>query len=153
MKTVWRILGLVFGYLTWPLVWLVIRFTTRTRVLVVCGQDVLLLQPWLSVGSWIFPGGGRHRNEPPVQAALRELQEETGIIASSTDLRQLGKMKQTKGLAHAFYGFTLQLPEKPHLKLQAVEILDARWAPVTDLSNIRTQQHVALLLDAWQKQR
>lgn len=153
MNRLWVAIGRIGGYVTWIPVWLVIRFTTRTRVIVVCGDEVLVLQGWLSTGKWAFPGGGMHRNEQPSSAAARELKEETGIVVKNTELRPLGMMKQIKGQAHNFHGFYVELPAKPRLQLQKIEITQAKWYVLNSLQNLPSEQHVQMLLDAWQKQR
>jgi 8-oxo-dGTP pyrophosphatase MutT (NUDIX family) len=153
MKQLWRLIGRIGGYVLWLPMWAVIRFTTRTRVLVVCGEEIVLVQGWLSTGSWLVPGGGLHRHEPPAQAALRELQEEIGITFDEDQLIPLGVMRQSKGLAHTFHGFAVRVHTKPTLSLQASEIVAARWVKLGDVSQLRTQQHVSLLLTAWQRRR
>jgi 8-oxo-dGTP pyrophosphatase MutT (NUDIX family) len=37
-------------------------------------------------GTWITPGGGVENGETIIQAALRELKEETGLVAGRTEL-------------------------------------------------------------------
>ena len=55
-------------------------------------NQVLLIQrknePCL--GQWAFPGGFMNIDEPAEAAAVRELQEETGITLSETDIFQVG---------------------------------------------------------------
>lgn len=153
MKTVWKIIGRLGGWVLWLPVWVVIRFTTRTRVLVICQDEVLVLQGWLSTGRWSFPGGGKHRNEAPIDAVKRELQEETGIVAKDAQLTSLGLKKKSKGQPYDYYAFALELAEKPELHLQKIEIMGARWLPTNQLEIISTEPHVRLLLDTWRKQR
>ena len=52
------------------------------------GEDVLLIQRKYPpmVGYWGLPGGFVERDEDPLDAVLRELKEETGLIGSNPEL-------------------------------------------------------------------
>ena len=71
------------------------RFTLIPRVLVIAtsGDDVLLLQrakhKKLWPGLYNAPGGHVEQGETPVEAAARELDEETGLHADALALRGL----------------------------------------------------------------
>ena len=145
--------GLILGYVLWVPIYCIIRFTTRTRVLVVCDGEILLLQSWLYSGYWGCPGGGIKRGELPVQTILRELREETGIVVKQKDLKSLGWMKQAGRQAHTFYGFILKLDTKPRVTIQTSAITDAKWFEPDNIEKLSTDNHVQTLLAAWQKQR
>ena len=59
------------------------------------GEKVLLLKRKDNVpycGKWGFPGGGAEKGETPVEAAIRETAEETGIKVLPEDLVFLDKV-------------------------------------------------------------
>jgi len=72
------------------------RSVTRVAAYALCTDAGRLLLcriapgPWTAVGRWTLPGGGIDFGEPPRDAALRELTEETGFVG------------EVKGLAEAF---------------------------------------------------
>ena len=153
MRAVWKVIGRIGGYILWIPIYIVMPFTTRTKVLVICEGEILLVQGWLGTNSWSSPGGGLHKNEIPAAGALREVQEETGIVIKKTELKPLGPMKQTRGIICKFYGYYVELQSKPELRLQKLEIVEAKWIKPASLHEVSAQQHVQLLLDAWRKQR
>lgn len=153
MKKLWILLGRLAGYLSWPLVWVVIRFTMRSKLLLVCEGQILLLKGWLGVGQWGLLGGGLHTGEDPADGAIRETKEEIGIVVRKTHMQNLGTFRQSRGLAHTFHGFVIELPKKPGLNLRWNEITEARWVQPSELANLHVEQHVQLMVDAWQASR
>lgn len=70
------------------------------------GGKVLLLRrgptdPWMP-GRWNFPGGKIDPGECPVEAAVREVQEEGGFPIRSSDLRWLFAYHRPSGITHIF---------------------------------------------------
>ena len=75
----------------------VVRHFTATAFVVHEGSVAL---HWHSkIGAWLPPGGHIEENEDPVQAVLREVQEETGIIVETVpiaDLLNVGCQEQVE---------------------------------------------------------
>jgi 8-oxo-dGTP diphosphatase len=63
------------------------------------GTDVLLMEP-AGGGPWELPGGHPEFDEEPLDAATRELGEETGVEAGTDDLALLSAVHSTHGERH-----------------------------------------------------
>lgn len=59
--------------------------TIGTRTLVLRGNEVLLVRHTYAPG-WLLPGGGVERGETVYEAAMREVREETAVIAEEEPL-------------------------------------------------------------------
>jgi putative (di)nucleoside polyphosphate hydrolase len=60
-------------------------------ILILTGQRELLLCHVTGQDHWDLPKGGAHDDESPLQAALRETREETGLELAAEQLRELGR--------------------------------------------------------------
>lgn len=56
--------------------------TLGTRTVVIDGQDRVLMVRHTYAPGWLLPGGGVERGETIFAAAVRELREEAGIVAT-----------------------------------------------------------------------
>lgn len=134
-----RYIGLIIGrttfWLTLPMLRVYLRLQQRTRVLVRHGEHVLVVRPWLSAGKWILPGGGIHRNEAPVAAALREVREETGVVLAAEQLQYGGQhlAHEEAGLRFVYHLFIVDVTEGMSLVAQRYEISDVAWVHHTAL--------------------
>jgi 8-oxo-dGTP pyrophosphatase MutT (NUDIX family) len=142
MRKLWIFLGRIAGYMSWPLVWIVIRRTTRTRILLNSGDKILVTKGWLSTGKWSLPGGGMHRGEKPAEAVLRELREETNIELTETQLKYQGAKKQTNGLPFRYHLFSASASQELDFKKQRFEIVDVQWLDRRELLKKSVEQHV-----------
>ena len=125
--------GNIIFWLAWPALWIYLRIGKRTRLLLICGDEFLVLKGWLGPGDWILPGGGLHRHEDPESGLLRELREETGIrLQKGTVKFAYTATQSSHGLKFTYNCFTAVLPSKPKVKIQAAEIADYAWQPVVN---------------------
>ncbi len=153
MSTTRRRIAFAAAIMIWPLVWLIIRFTLRVRILIIVDNEILLVKNLFGVNVWTLPGGGIKRGEDPLTAARRELKEEVSLDAPTNKFKHLGVFRQTKAHRFKFHGYALELAKKPKIWPATHEIAKAEWFKISDLKTMNVRQHVGLLVDAWRKQR
>lgn len=86
-------------------------------------------------GCWEYTGGSVMKGETPIQGALRELREETGIAVSAQDLHPVyvDTWPETAGMGagssiyHSFVTFFA--PSKQTIRLQEGETVDYKLLP------------------------
>lgn len=152
MRMLWVFTGRIAYWLSWPLLFVYLQRSERTRVLVACDDEVLLVRGWLGNGRWGLPGGGLHRNELPLAGAMRELREETGIEVSAADLQFLFSRNSVRrhGLSFRIHAYALVLANKPRLSKQKLEITHAKWLAKNELSeHLKTEEEVQTVLEAF----
>jgi 8-oxo-dGTP pyrophosphatase MutT (NUDIX family) len=152
MKKLWQILGVTAYWLTVPGIWLVLRKTIRTRLLVRSGDHIIVVKPWLGNGKWCLPGGGVHKNEPTLTAVIRETREEVGItIDSQVCISHGTRPYRQNGLSFNYELFTTDLDAQVPIKKQVLEIFDAQWVAVSSLSDQNANQDVLVALQKSRK--
>lgn len=146
----WTRIGRLTFWAAWPLLWIYLRRGERTRVLIVSEGQALVVKGWLGSGKWVLPGGGLHSNESPIDGALRELYEETGLRLLPEDLQEGGQDTSTdSGLAFKFHAFYAQLPKPSLLKHWSFEILEIAWVPLEQLTPATAENSTAKLATRW----
>jgi ADP-ribose pyrophosphatase YjhB (NUDIX family) len=114
MKRLQQISGQVAFWLSWPLLFFYLRIGSRTRVVVVHGNEVLVVHNWHGDGKWSFPGGGLKRGEDPKHGAAREVMEETGVVVKPEKLQTILKgISKQRGLSYKYECFWTQVSTKP----------------------------------------
>lgn len=130
------IIGRIAFWLGWPLWFLVLRGSERSRVLLIANDRILLTRGTLSGGKWSLPGGGIHHGENATLGACREIYEELGIVLSADQLRELAsEPTRNSGIAYQAHILIADLDDcvQPMLSL---EVAEARWVPLTEVRNM-----------------
>lgn len=109
-------------------------------------------------GKWTTPGGHLHSGESPVDGAVRELAEESGIIVTADKLKPMGSVTNVKGVR--IHTFRLDVPKMitPTTKRDPDKEIEVwEWVPFESgrlpahiLSNLHAQPNAivaALRLD------
>jgi 8-oxo-dGTP pyrophosphatase MutT (NUDIX family) len=134
------------------------RETARILLNNPAGQFFLLLTHFdPEVGlppRWITPGGGIDDGETPIEAAVRELREETGILVSQEALGEklgeiAGRWDWGDGVNHHtyrdhFYKLTVddfELDDSGWTEDERRDVLDYRWWSLAEL--IETGEQIA----------
>lgn len=148
MRPVLRGLGIAAFWGAWPFWYFYFRANNRrSRVLVVAGDEFLLLRDWIGRGRWGLPGGGADKDESMAASAVRELYEEARIETAESALRYLGKRRNKHaGLKYNAEYFVLELVQKPVVKPLWHEISDARWVTVQDVRSMSVNEDVTYVL-------
>lgn len=129
--------GRVAFWVAWPALWVYFRLSERTRILLHCGPDILVVRSHFGNGKWGLPGGGLHRGEAPLAGALRELREETGIELPASKVKPLlSNIYRDRGFRFPCHYFVAELPAKPSTTRQKFEVNDLAWLPPRELTKI-----------------
>ncbi len=104
---------------------------------------VLVHRP--SYDDWSFPKGKLEGDEEELEAALREVEEETGLAAEPTD--DLGAITYVDGRGRPkVVRYWLMKPADGAEPTAQNEVDDARWVPVAEAGSMLTYLHDRALL-------
>lgn len=121
--------GRLAYWLGWPALYIYTLGSERTRIVIACGENVLVVKGWLGDGKWNLPGGGMHKGEQPVQSLLREVLEETQLRLTGEQVTFIRLCHYKNGFRYVFHLFRAELSDMPKPICQPYEIADAQWLP------------------------
>lgn len=108
------------------------------------------------VGYWALPGGHLDANETAAEAALRELQEETGLTGSSPRLIGIfddPNRHPRQSVAIAYAVTVPYVPDgDPQTTAQPGEVQEIMWASLTTLDDLHIAFDHRRIIDACLRQ-
>jgi len=101
-------------------------------------DEVCLLKQWRHAVDrfiWELPAGCLEPNEPPLETAKRELEEEAGVIAR--EWHELGEIVSSPGFSNeVLYLFEARDLSDGQLNLDEAEQLEAHWLPLEHVNEM-----------------
>lgn len=117
----------------------------KQRATVICEQDRHILLVRKPRCRWALPGGKVEPGETCAQAAIRELQEETGLYAE--DVLYLMELQSGSTRHHVYEASVLNIDE---MRPQN-EIVDCVWHPLDAVQNMKTSDATLRIVRAFQR--
>jgi len=113
-------------------------FTIVSCVFIVQNETLLLhrLPDKSQGGKWGMPSGKVDPGETLVEAMIREIKEETSVIATKEQLIHFREFYvDSSGKEFTYKLFSLRLTEKPAVLLNTKEHSEYKWTPIGDIFN------------------
>ncbi len=147
-----RFIGNILFWLAWPLLFIYLRDSRRSRVIISDGKQILIVKNWLGPNRYTLPGGGLKKNEEPTDGTTREVEEETGVITHPNSL-SLIKPEYTVveyGHKYKFIGYLLKVDKLPKISRQKFEIAEIKWVRIEDvLAKYKLTAATKELIETW----
>lgn len=125
--------------------------TLGVRVLVLDDRDRILMIRHTYVGGWHMPGGGVDPGESLRDAAIREVEEETGILlAAEPSLFGVYRNARADPRDHVAVFVCREAVDAPRLRTSSREIAEAAWFARSSLpeeTTRATRDRLAEILD------
>jgi ADP-ribose pyrophosphatase YjhB (NUDIX family) len=140
--------------------WLLKAKCTHGALVIVRSSDdeyLLVRQRLRERNRWSLPGGFLNPAEQPVDGAVRELHEETGVELATQDLALVAQYRQPwlRFFGHFDHVFVASMERQELPSKRSVEIRACRWFAADDLPDLTasTQEALRRLQDKVQTDR
>lgn len=109
----------------------IFRPATKSAIIAIWLKNKVLIIKNSYYHKYVIPGGYINMGENPVEAAVREIQEEIGIIADPNQLKKICVIKETFNYKRETINcFELILNDPPHIRLDHREVVWAGFIPL-----------------------
>lgn len=145
--TLREVIGKIVFWGLWPLWYIYLKDSVRTRVLVLAGRKVLVVKEWHGGGKWALPGGGVHQGEPIKKSAVREVYEETTLTLEPQKLKSFGQANMQKGgITFRIERYGTRIKKSTTVKPKSLEINQAKWVMASKLNHENAEPLVLEML-------
>ncbi|CAM3082650.1 NUDIX hydrolase [Pseudomonas floridensis] len=118
----------------------------KERATVICKRDGEVLYVRKPKSKWALPGGKVEPGETPAQAAVRELNEETGL--ENLELRYLAEYEKDR-VTH--YVFITVVPKSSEARPQN-EIAACKWLAPKNVSDLKASTATKSIVKSFARQ-
>lgn len=139
--------GRIIYYLVRPAIHVLLRGSRRAYVVIEHDGKILVVKNFLGSGKWHLPGGGCHKNESYASAAVREVNEEVGLVIEESALHALSASEIFAKRAFRYSLFQFILQEPVSLRLDQIEIIEASWVHPSELTTENAGETTLRALD------
>ena len=124
-----KFIGVILFWVGWPGLYLLLNNSHRSRVIISVDNEILFVMNWLGENKYSLPGGGIKKNEESINAAIREVYEETGIIINSKNIISINDKIKTRenGISYLLDLYWVKLDNKVETKSHNLEIIKTTW--------------------------
>ena len=123
MRNLYAKFGVVIFAVFLPLIRLILRSSHRVGVALIFDGKVLLVKNFIARDTWRLPGGGIEKNEQPMEASVREIREELGLVIDPEKLKFVDSSKmRTDSLGYDYTVYAYLLSEYPVVTKAKLEI-------------------------------
>jgi 8-oxo-dGTP diphosphatase len=112
----------------------------RSCAAIVSSDSILMVrQSYKGEIFWTFPGGRIKRSETPIECAIRETFEETGLVIEITEKVCEFFNTRINGIYYCYLskivGGNARLGSDPELSEDNQELLDLKWFPIKEIKS------------------